>query len=152
MMVRVWRCRPKVLHSIKLILLYYFFKWGASKFITSDFTILQLSPHFFRRIWPLILRKINPLHPSKLYVKLRYNVCRSSGEEFLTEFLLFCSHLPFEKGLDLHIKNWIRCFVSSLVENVPVVLGKKTSNSFQQCIFTILQLSPLWKGCDPSVE
>ena len=30
-----------------------------------------------------------------------------------------------------YIKNWIRCFEPSLVENVPVVLEKKISKSFQ---------------------
>ena len=44
---------------------------------------------------------------------------------FENEFLLFCNYLPFEKGLDLHIKNWIRCFVPSLVEIGPVGLVKK---------------------------
>ena len=36
--------------------------------------------------------------------------------------------------------------------NFPVVLEKKTLNSFQWRIFTMLQLSPLWEGCRPSFE
>ena len=41
----------------------------------------------------------------------------------------------------------------SLVENVPVVLEKKALKSFQYwIILSILQLSPLWEGCDPSFE
>ena len=49
-------------------------------------------------------------------------------------------------------KYWIQCFVLILIENVPVVLKRKTLKSFEQCIFTTLQLSPLWEGPDPSLE
>ena len=39
----------------------------------------------------------------------------------------------------------------SLVENVPG-FGEEDFKRFQYSIFTILQLSPPWKGSDPSFE
>ena len=41
--------------------------------------------------------------------------------------------------------------LTSLVEICPVVLGKK-SFKICQCIFTLLQLSPIWRECGPSFE
>ena len=34
-------------------------------------------------------------------------VLKMKFKKFVIAFLLFCNYLPFEKGLDLHIKNWI---------------------------------------------
>ena len=44
----------------------------------------------------------------------------------------------------------LRCFVTSFVENVPVVLEK--ISEFSHCIFAISKLSPLENGCGPSFE
>ena len=54
---------------------------------------------------------------------------------FVNAFLLFCIYFLFEKGLDLHKKNYIRCIVPSLVENILMILEKKTLIFFNHVFF-----------------
>ena len=51
--------------------------------------------------------------------------------KFVNAFYYSVIISPLRRGFDLHIKNWIWCFVPSLVENVPVGMEKKTLKSFQ---------------------
>ena len=74
--------------------------------VVTDFTILQLSPHFLRRIWPF-----KSPSPQKAFVPSLGRICPKVLErkilKFEIAFSLFCNYLPFEKGLDLHLtKKW----------------------------------------------
>ena len=106
----------------------------------EDFLISSMYFSYFviispsKKVGPFIWTILNPLHPRMLCAKFGWNWPSGSGEEdffnIVNVLSLFCNYLPVEKGLDLHIKKWIRCFVPSLVENVSVFL-EKTLKSFQ---------------------
>ena len=64
---------------------------------------------------------------------------------------VYCYYLPLELGCGLHLNKLEstlpKMHYAKLVEIGPVVLEEIFES--HQCIFTILQLSPLHEGCGP---
>ena len=80
---------------------------------------------FFKKNLALNLKKNKfPSITQVSFVSSLGRICPEVLEKilkFVNAFLLFCNYFPFDKGFGpTYKRNWIRCFVPSLVENVPV--------------------------------
>ena len=119
---------------------------------------LIISP--LKRAGPFMWTNLNPLYPRMLCAKFGWNWPSGSGQEdflnFLNAFSLFLNYLPLEKIGALHLNK----IESPLPKDALCQVWLKLANwfwkrrffKFPQCIFTISQLSPLWKWWVPSFE
>ena len=92
---------------------------------------------FKKRIWHLIKEKQISFTPVS-FVSSLGRICPEVLEKkilkFVNAFLLFCNYLPFEKGLDLHIKEEMfqkhKCPLGAKFKTNTCTYMYKASDSF----------------------
>ena len=129
---------PKDLIEIGLVVL----EKNILRFHQWFFTISKLSP--LRKRWALHLNYFKSPSPKdalcQVWLKLVKWFLRRRFSYIVNVFSLFRNYLPLEKDGPFFKHTWIPftqgCNVPSLIEIIPVVLGKKIFK-FRQCIFAI---------------